>query len=118
MGFLLVGAVLLPAHTLLLPVVEHPLFAIVEQHECLSRIGIAGIHGRVPALAEVADTEQGSLLACFGIVESALLCVLIHQFLAPPGQEQILWAQAMVVLAAEVQVFEREEFLGFGRMTD
>ena len=62
-------------------------------------------------LVDVVEGEETGLLACLRIDEVTFLYVGLHQLVAPPGEEHVLRAQAVVVASTEVEVFQREEFL-------
>ena len=89
-------------------------------HEGLVGVGEGGVHQvahlslvavALSPLVNLGEGEEQLLLTRLGVDDVAFFHVGLYQLVAPPGEEHVLRAQTVVVGAAEVQVFEREEFL-------
>ena len=110
----------LPPHDLLLPeVYENALPQVLHQHERLVGVGERGIiempdFQRVgcccPFIEFVVGDENGLLTVLF-VDGVAFVYIKTHQLVAPPSVILVLGHHIMVVVASEVQVFERELFL-------
>ena len=61
----------------------------------------------------VIDAEESGLLACRLVDEIAGIHILANEFVAPPGAPAVLSYHVTIVVAAEVQVFQRKGFLAF-----
>ena len=116
-----VGALLLPHHLVLLPVVEDALFAIRQAYKRLVGVGVFCRVGRVELRSQVAEREErGALqLVCIAAASlwdsgAAFFGIEIHQLFAPPGEPEALGYHVAYVGAAIVEVFKGEEFFLLG----
>ena len=93
--------------------------AVTNLDDGLVGVGERGVHqvtyiALIIAICPFVDffkREDGSLLAGLCIDGITLLYVGLYQLVSPPCQPHVLGLHAVVVRAAEVQVFEGEEFV-------
>ena len=100
-----------PLEAFFLKIVERPAILAAQEHQRLVSVGIGGSEGRAEVDVGLQQGEEHVLLAV-GVDGAALFHVLIHQLVAPPGKEQALRTQVVVVATAEVEVFQCEKLLG------
>ena len=110
---------ILPYDLFCLEVYKDESLSIAYRYDGLIGIGECGVHqvahifhiiAPCPSV-DIIKGEEQVFLSCLGIDEVAFFHIGIHQFLSPPGEIHVLRLHLVVVVAAKVQVFQREKFI-------